>query len=138
MSGLWYAIALASCGRADDAYGIVDRLAKAHPNNAGTQYALFMKYALQGNKEKAFEQMTPEFIRCHRNNGISAYMVAGLFALLNEKERAFEWLEYAVNRGFANYPLFREPLPFFAGIRGEERFQRLLERVKYEWEHFEV
>jgi hypothetical protein len=27
---------------------------------------------------------------------------------------------------------------FLANIRGEERFKKLMERVKYEWEHFEV
>jgi hypothetical protein len=26
---------------------------------------------------------------------------------------------------------------FWAKLRGEERFQKLMERVKYEWEHFE-
>jgi hypothetical protein len=28
--------------------------------------------------------------------------------------------------------------PFLGKLRGEERFQKLMERVKYEWEHFEV
>jgi len=28
--------------------------------------------------------------------------------------------------------------PFLANIRGEPRFQKLMQRVKYEWEHFEV
>jgi hypothetical protein len=27
--------------------------------------------------------------------------------------------------------------PFFGSIRGEERFKKLMERAKYEWEHFE-
>ena len=28
--------------------------------------------------------------------------------------------------------------PFLASIRNEPRFRKLMERVKYEWEHFEV
>jgi hypothetical protein len=28
--------------------------------------------------------------------------------------------------------------PFLKNIRGEERFAKLMERVKYEWEHFDV
>ena len=28
--------------------------------------------------------------------------------------------------------------PWLANIRGDARFQKLMERVKYEWEHFEV
>jgi hypothetical protein len=29
-------------------------------------------------------------------------------------------------------------MPFLVNIRCEERFKKLLERVKYEWEHFEA
>jgi hypothetical protein len=28
--------------------------------------------------------------------------------------------------------------PFFVNIRGEERFKKLMQRVKYEWEHFDA
>ncbi len=28
--------------------------------------------------------------------------------------------------------------PFLENIRGEERFKKLMERVKYEWENFEI
>jgi hypothetical protein len=28
--------------------------------------------------------------------------------------------------------------PFLANIRGEERFKKLMERAKYEWERFEA
>ena len=37
-----------------------------------------------------------------------------------------------------NYPLMNELDPFLASIRGEERFKKLMKRVKKEWEHFEV
>jgi hypothetical protein len=37
-----------------------------------------------------------------------------------------------------NFPMRAEKGPWLANIRGEERFKKLLERVKYEWEHFEV
>jgi hypothetical protein len=29
-------------------------------------------------------------------------------------------------------------MPFLVNIRGEERFKKLMQRVKYEWEHFEA
>jgi hypothetical protein len=37
-----------------------------------------------------------------------------------------------------NYPYMANHDPFLANIRGERRFQNLMDRVKYEWEHFEV
>ncbi|OGD35804.1 MAG: hypothetical protein A2V45_01085 [Candidatus Aminicenantes bacterium RBG_19FT_COMBO_58_17] len=48
------------------------------------------------------------------------------------------WLERAVARGWANYPLFSRIDPFLANIRGEDRFQKLMERIKRDWENFEV
>jgi non-specific serine/threonine protein kinase len=66
-----------------------------------------------------------------------AHHLAGIFSLLGEKNEALDWLENAVNRGFINYPLLAEKDPWLANLRGEDRFQKLMERVKYEWEHFE-
>ncbi len=54
-----------------------------------------------------------------------------------EKEEALNWLEEWVNLGCVNYPLFSKD-PFLENIRGEKRFKKLMERVKYEWENFEL
>jgi len=37
----------------------------------------------------------------------------------------------------SNCPLMSGLDSFLANIRGEERFKKLMEQVKYEWEHFE-
>jgi hypothetical protein len=34
--------------------------------------------------------------------------------------------------------LFAEKDSFLANIRGEPRFKKLMEREKYDWEHFEA
>ena len=47
-------------------------------------------------------------------------------------------LDNAVRRGFLNYPLVRNFDPFLDNLRGEERFEKLVERVKHGWERFEV
>ena len=60
------------------------------------------------------------------------------FALLDERRRAPDWLENTVDRGFINYPFLAEKDPFLANLRGEEQFNKLMERVKKEWEEFEV
>jgi len=46
--------------------------------------------------------------------------------------------ERDVNFGMINYSLMNELDSFLENIRGEERFQKLMERVKKEWEEFEV
>ncbi len=59
-------------------------------------------------------------------------------ALAELEATALEWLAVAVDRGFVNYPLLATHDPFLATVRGEARFDALMERVKDEWEHFEV
>jgi len=48
-----------------------------------------------------------------------------------------DWLENAVRLGFINYPFLNQYDSFLENVRGEERFKMPMERVKYDWEHFE-
>ena len=67
-----------------------------------------------------------------------ALFVAEGYAPFGGTEKALDWLEHAVNIGFINYPFLSRHDPFLQNIRGEERFQKLMVRVKHEWEHFEA
>ncbi len=58
--------------------------------------------------------------------------------MIEETDQSLDWLENAVDRGFINYPLLSEYDRLLANVRGEERFARMIDRVKREWEHFEV
>ncbi|MFO7889110.1 MAG: hypothetical protein R6V04_02105 [bacterium] len=53
-------------------------------------------------------------------------------------EKAIDWLENAVDVGFKNYPFLNEYNPLLKHLRIENRFQRLMKRLKKEWENFEV
>lgn len=64
--------------------------------------------------------------------------MAANYALIDHPLEALDWLENAVKRGFINYPFLNEYDPLLENIRGEERFKKLMERAKYEWENFEV
>jgi serine/threonine protein kinase/tetratricopeptide (TPR) repeat protein len=135
---LWaYATLLAYNKETDEAFAVVDQMAKTYPNNVFTKLVLAMKYALLNDKVKLYQEMTPDFQKtCKRDAADSEYL-ALLLALVGAKEEALDWLENAVNRGFTNYPLLAEKDPWLANIRSEPRFKKLMERVKYEWEHFE-
>lgn len=66
-----------------------------------------------------------------------SHWIASLYALLGERDEAFRFLENAVNRGI-NYPFLTHHDPFLENLRGETCFKKLMERVKCEWEHFDV
>ena len=64
--------------------------------------------------------------------------MATFYSYLDDKEQSIDWLENAVDRGFINYPFLSEHDKLLRNIRGEERFKKLIEKVKHEWENFEV
>jgi len=132
-----YALMLAYNKAFDEAFSIIDQSAKATPNNAVTKFGLLLKYGLLKDREKAFLIMTSDFRKTCQRDSEWAYYVADAFALLNEKKEALDWLENAVDRGIINYPFINKHDIFLDNIRGEARFKKLMERVKYEWEHFE-
>ena len=112
-------------------------MGSATSRNALTIITLLLKYALLKDKESALRMMTPEFKRTCKRDLEWSYWVANKLSLAGAKKEAMDWLENAIKRGFINYP-FMQCDPFLNNIRGEERFKKLMEKAKYEWEHFEV
>jgi len=137
-SQFFYALILTYHKETDKAFSIIDQSAKADPNNVIIKLGLILKYGILKDKDKVFQEMTPEFHKTCQGDLTFSHHLAGIFAMLDEKEQAMNWLETAVNLGFINYPLLSERDPWLENIRGEERFKKLMERVKYEWENFEV
>jgi serine/threonine protein kinase len=137
--GRWaYGIVLAWARHTNEACQILEQLVKDSPSsNFGRFGALFLN-ALQGRVDKALEVMSPEFIAAAKNDVQFSWMVGSCYALLGKAEDAIDWIEHAVKLGFIHYPFLNEYDSWLANIRGEPRFKKLMERVKYEWEHFEV
>ena len=133
-----YALILSYHNQLSEACPIIDHSAMVNPNHTLTKLGLMLKYGLQGEKEKAFQEMTPDFQKTCQHDYSFSHHLAGVFTLLGEKKEALNWLESAVNCGLFNYPLLNEYDPFLENIRNEPSFKKLMERVKYEWENFEV
>lgn len=134
----YYAIILAYQNRLTEAISIIDQSVKTTPENAFTKLGLLLKYAMLNKEKKVFQELTPDLRKTYRRDGGYSRFLAGIFALLDAKAEALDWLENAVNRGFLNYPFLAEGDPFLENIRGEPRFKKLMQRVKHEWENFEV
>jgi non-specific serine/threonine protein kinase len=104
----------------------------------GAGLLVFLNYALHGDKAKALSSVTDELINYCRNDEQWSWMLADCYALIGEKDEAIRWLEVAVSRGFVNYPFISKYDPYLKNVRGDKRFKKLLERVKFEWEKFKV
>jgi tetratricopeptide (TPR) repeat protein len=138
LSQFFYSLILVYNNRIDEAIPILDICAGIDPNNVFAKFSLILKYTLKGDKEAIFNEMTEDFLKTVEYDCSFAHILAGFLSLANLKRDALDWLEIAVNKGFINYPLLNNLDPFLRNIRGEERFKKLMERVKYEWENFEV
>ena len=142
LGNFWSAYILLWSKQYDKAYALIDRMAQEESSDqmhkVFTGWLLFLKYALNGEKSKALEFLTEDVKNYFWHDPDLPWLGAGGFALIDEKTEAIHWLEHLINKGCINYPILSEIDPFLENIRGEERFKKLMERVKYEWEHFEV
>jgi TolB-like protein/tetratricopeptide (TPR) repeat protein len=137
MSQFWKSLVLLYNDRADEAYEFISKFVEEPGKDLYAQATIFLKYVIKGEKDKLTSLLTPDFIRFTQIHQDS-YHMATFYSYLGEKEKSLEYLENAVNQGLINYPLFCEHDKLLNNIRGEERFKKLMERVKYEWENFEV
>ena len=128
---------LAWTGRSGEANAHIDRVAGMDPN-VYTKLILMLKHGLRGDLASARAELTPEFHKWCNREAIWSYFAAVAFALAGGKDDTLEWLEHAVELGWINYPLLAEKDPLLVNIRTEDRFKKLMERVKKEWEEFEV
>jgi non-specific serine/threonine protein kinase len=129
---------LAYCNHFKEASALVSENAQLDMKDMFTKLSFFVKYAIDGDEKRIKELFTVDFVKTARRDCQNSYFVSGLFALSGMKVEALDWLENAVDRGFINYPFISEYDPFLKNIRGEDRFKKLMERVKHEWENFEV
>ena len=129
---------LAYCNHFKEASALVNKNAQPDMKDIFTKLCLFVKYAIDSDEKRIHELLTIDFVITTRRDCQNSYFVSGLFALSGMKDEAIDWLENAVDRGFINYPFISEYDPLLVSIRSEPRFKKLIERIKYEWEHFEL
>ena len=99
---------------------------------------LLRLYAIMQKHTEFNNLMDEKFILWAKKDFQYSFFVAEAYAMINHKADALNWLENAVNHGYINYHFLGKHNPLLNQIRGEERFKKILERVKKEWEEFEV
>ncbi len=130
---------LAYRGRIEEGHSIIKALLDEAPQDSISRVGYALSLALQGKQHEALPILRdPKMEAWARSDLGYSFFIGECYSLLGQRAEALDWLENAVNVGYINYPFLAEKDPFLANIRGEERFKKLMERVKYEWEHFEV
>jgi tetratricopeptide (TPR) repeat protein len=130
--------ALALNGLTQEVSAVVDQVVDLNSSNLVADMGRFFKYAVLGNREKALESVTPQLLGAGRGTEFYARFLTDAYALANQKDQAIDWLENDIGLGFINYPYLSHLNPLLANIRGETRFQEIMEKVKAQWQEFEV
>ena len=134
----FYACALICSGDSASALEVLEASADANPDNAMAAWGRILMCALRGETDIMARAVTPEFKKTFSRDAYYAHALAEVYALVGMHNEALQWLEQAVSRGFINYPMLAEHDPMLESVRGDERFKKLMVRVKKEWEEFEV
>jgi hypothetical protein len=122
----------------EEAFSVAKELNKMHPNTLFSQASNALMYALQGKKEEALNQITKDLLELVHHDCEWATTLIESYTIIGEREKALDLLEHSISGGLINYPFLNEYDPFLENIRYEPRFKKLMERVKREWESFEV
>jgi non-specific serine/threonine protein kinase len=64
--------------------------------------------------------------------------VANALACVNEFDEALSFVEMAISKGFTNYQFLSQHNRFLAPLRGNARFQQLMELARQKQEAFEI
>jgi TolB-like protein/Tfp pilus assembly protein PilF/predicted Ser/Thr protein kinase len=134
----WLAQILARARNRKELYAVGDILLEGDSKDIIAQWIRFFKNVYEKDRENALKTLTEDLKKVCWQDPEAVWLMAGCFAQIDERDQALKWLEHAIERGWINYPLFNEIDPFLENIRGEESFKKLMERVKHEWENFEV
>jgi len=138
MNQFWKSLVLVYNNRTDEAYDFICKFVEEPGSDTWTRLTIFLKYTLKKDYVKLASLLTPEFVKSMKIDFQNSYHLASFYSYLDEIEKSFEYLENAINMGFINFPLIAKHDKLLTNIRGEDRFKKLMERVKYEWENFEV
>jgi tetratricopeptide (TPR) repeat protein len=138
---LWcLALNLAYLGRREEACSLLEEAFSGDEGSVSYRMCRLCYHILRNERESAWHILRSDLdtsAATHRDF-IYALLLAEYHSVLGDMVGALDWLERSVALGCINYPFLGQYDPFLANLRGEERFKKLMERVKKEWEEFEV
>jgi len=120
-------------GRVDEAQALMEDVLAHHPHLDGVQPVLGWCLSAKGEHERARALITDRVKETAAADHDIAFWLASFYTLEGMVDEAIEWLRRAVRLGNENYPLFADSRKL-DGLRGDPRFQELLEDLKRRWQ----
>ncbi|OVE79637.1 hypothetical protein BVY01_01950, partial [bacterium I07] len=136
---MWCLVRLLTAkGEVDEAIDIADQLLIRHPESPFAHMAKALILAFRGEHKEALSHLTPDVREWASNDLEWSQALSECYALAGKYDDAMDLLEKAVDNGFLNHKFLAFHNPFLISLRGSERFEKLMERVKRELSEFEA
>ncbi len=131
---VFLASAIAAAGAKAEAIELMERAAQNLTTPAARSLAIFLRYALEADAERARASVTPFLRQCAGRLDHMARLMADCYSLIGQTDEAMKWLRIAMERGFINYPFLAVYDPLLANVRTDARFAPLMQEVRVRWE----
>jgi serine/threonine protein kinase/tetratricopeptide (TPR) repeat protein len=127
---LWLGVSLAYAGRPDEASASLDQAAAAGVgifSATATVFGAMVSGDREAMRKVLIDPGTREALEMTTE---LTWMVAAASAAVSDIEEALYWLSRSIEMGFINHRFFAEQDPFLAKLRGDPRFEELMERAR--------
>jgi tetratricopeptide (TPR) repeat protein len=132
------ALVLIHQGKNDEARVLVESAPEERTPSISGRQCVFIRHALSGDRAQARAAVSDALKAAARRVEYWSWVMARCYMLIDEHEQALDWLALAIDRGFINYPFLSQFDKGFAPLRGDPRFEALMQKAKFEFERFEV
>jgi eukaryotic-like serine/threonine-protein kinase len=126
-------VALFNQGKVEEAQTLMEDVLRHHPHLDGVRPVLAWCLSARGEHEKARALITDRVREIAAADHDIAFWLASFYGMEGMADEAVDWVRRAVKLGNENYPLFADSRKLDS-LRGDPRFQELLDELKRRWE----
>ncbi len=136
--GWWLGQAAAYAGREDEARAVFGQVAGMEAG-LWSEFAVLALHALQRDREGVLGVLEGSNLRqVARSDEYFPCFLANCLAHVGETDEALRWLKQAISWGFTNHVFLSQHDRFLAPLRGDARFEGLMDRAREKERAFEV
>jgi non-specific serine/threonine protein kinase len=129
---------LALLRRDEDAIAQFHAIQQIDSTHFFSQLGAVMQAALAGDRLALDRAASAELVAITECDPHYSWNFAQCYALIGDTSNSLAWLEKAMLKGFINYPMISRWDPLLAPVRKTAEFENLVDRVREQWENFEV
>lgn len=114
----------------EKAIELFNRIAQDTPDHPAAAAGTFLSHALEGDRGQALASVSSVLEEVAWWDEFTPLLMADGYALIGEDERALRWVDRAIEMGMCNQAFLGEHEPFLRRLRGNPRFESVLEKAR--------